>query len=79
MRYHQFSTAEIDGYLRDYDLAGKREDFWQYRKAMNPGMFQSTRPRGAYSGNIEHLFRSTSNTEHPPFSLQEVMYKSVRS
>jgi len=38
MRYHQFSTAEIDGYLRDYDLAGKREDFWQYRKAMNPGM-----------------------------------------
>jgi hypothetical protein len=33
----------------------------------------------AYSGNIEHLFRSTSNTEHPPFSLQEVIYKSVRS
>ena len=33
----------------------------------------------AYSGNIEHFIRSTSNTEHPPFSLQEVIYKSVRS
>lgn len=38
MRYPQIHTSELDALMSEYDLAEKREMFWEYRKAMNPGM-----------------------------------------
>jgi predicted phage terminase large subunit-like protein len=38
MRYPKVTTSHIDRLKAEYDLAEKREDFWSYRKAINPGM-----------------------------------------
>jgi len=38
MRYPKVTTFNIDQIKAEFDLAEKREDFWEYRKAMNPGM-----------------------------------------
>ena len=41
MRYPQIHTAELDALMVEYELAGMREDFWEYRKSMNPSMKHS--------------------------------------
>ena len=47
MRYPQIHTAELDALMAEYELAGMREDFWEYRKAMNPAM-----KRGWFQENL---------------------------
>lgn len=64
MRYPKVNTAELDALIAEYELAGKREDFWQYRKAMNPrmkeGWFQQS-----LAGDLQAFYNSFVAGERP--------------